>query len=71
VKKEDVPGFQCRGIARLEDHNTRIIVFGRDAEQARAVAEAIAREAFHNVSFFSGSYAELVTIERSRADSRH
>jgi rhodanese-related sulfurtransferase len=55
----------------MEDHNTRIIVFGRDAEQARAVAEAIAREAFHNVSFFSGSYAELVAIERSRADSRH
>ena len=43
----------------MEDHNTRIVVFGRDSEQARAVAEAIAREAFHNVSFFPGSYAEL------------
>ena len=43
----------------MEDHNTRIIVFGRTAEQARAVAEAIAREAFHNVSFFDGSFGDF------------
>ncbi len=43
----------------MEDHNTRIVVVGRDSEQARAVAEAIAREAFHNVSYFPGSYTEL------------
>ena len=36
----------------MEDHNTRIIVFGKTAQQARAVAEAIAAEAFHNVSLF-------------------
>lgn len=39
----------------MEDHNTRIVVFGRDAAQARAVAEAIAREAFHNVAYFPGT----------------
>ena len=49
----------------MEDHNTRIVVFGRDSEQARAVAEAIAREAFHNVSFFPGSYAELIATVRA------
>lgn len=43
----------------MNDHNTRIIVFGRDAAQARDVAEAIIREAFHNVAVFPGSYAEL------------
>lgn len=48
----------------MEDHNTRIVVFGRDSEQARAVAEAIAREAFHNVSFFPGAYAELAASVR-------
>jgi rhodanese-related sulfurtransferase len=48
----------------MEDHNTRIIVFGRDGAQAKAVAEAIAREAFHNVSFFAG------TLERLRAAVR-
>ena len=35
----------------MDDHNTRIIVFSADASDARAVADAIASEAFHNVSF--------------------
>jgi rhodanese-related sulfurtransferase len=33
------------------DHNTRIIVFGASAQDARFVAEQIAREAFHNIAF--------------------
>jgi len=45
----------------MEDHNTRIIVFGRDGAQAKAVAEAIAREAFDNVSYFSGPFERLRT----------
>jgi rhodanese-related sulfurtransferase len=44
----------------MEDHNTRIIVFGRDGAQARAVTEAIAKEAFHNVSYFAGTFNELL-----------
>jgi rhodanese-related sulfurtransferase len=43
----------------MEDHNTRIIVFGRDAVQARAVAEAIIGEAFHNVAFYGGTFESL------------
>lgn len=43
----------------MEDHNTRIIVFGKTAEQAKAVAEAIAKEAFHNVSFFDASFEQF------------
>jgi rhodanese-related sulfurtransferase len=43
--------------ARLptEDHNTRIVVFADSADDARFVAEQIAREAFHNVAFFAGT----------------
>lgn len=48
----------------MNDHNTRIVVFGHDKEQARYVAEAIAREAFHNVSLFEGSYDEFVQAIR-------
>ena len=48
----------------MNDHNTRIVVFGRDAEQARHTAEAIAREAFHNVSFFDGTYDQFVRAAR-------
>ena len=43
----------------MEDHNTRIVVFGADGDDARAVAEAIAGEAFHNVSFVAESYSEI------------
>jgi rhodanese-related sulfurtransferase len=43
----------------MEDHNTRIVVFGTTAQQARAVAEAILGEAFHNVSFFDGSFEQF------------
>lgn len=40
----------------MDDHNTRIVVFGANGEQARAVAETLTREAFHNVAFFDGTY---------------
>lgn len=43
----------------MEDHNTRIVVLGTDAAAARYVAEALAREAFHNVSFFAGPFAAV------------
>jgi hypothetical protein len=33
-------------------------------EQARYVAEAIAREAFHNVTFFEGTYPDFVRATR-------
>ena len=41
------------------DHNTRIVVFGSSADDARFVAEQIAREAFHNVSYFAGTLREV------------
>ena len=43
----------------MEDHNTRIIVFGGDGKAARAVADAIASESFHNVSFVAASLDEI------------
>ena len=42
----------------MEDHNTRLIVLGKDTAAARFVAEALAREAFHNVSYFPGTFEE-------------
>lgn len=46
----------------MEDHNTRIIVFGKDSAQARAVANAIAQEAFHNMSYFIGTFETLRSV---------
>ena len=43
----------------VEDHNARIIVFGRDGEQAREVCKALAQAAFHNTSFYGGTFETL------------
>jgi rhodanese-related sulfurtransferase len=43
----------------MTDHNTRIFVVGDNGASARAVGEAIVRDAFHNVAFFDGTAAEL------------
>jgi rhodanese-related sulfurtransferase len=50
----------------MADHNTRIFVVGDSGAQARAVAEAIARDAFHNVAFFDGSIAALTELHQER-----
>ena len=42
----------------MDDHNTRVIVFGNNAANARFVAEALTREAFHNVAYFRGNFDE-------------
>jgi rhodanese-related sulfurtransferase len=46
----------------MTDHNTRIFVVAANGVQARAVAEAIVKDAFHNVSFYDGSVAEFPTL---------
>ena len=42
-----------------DDFNTRIVLFGRDAAQARVLAEALSNRPWHNVSYFSGSFEAL------------
>lgn len=46
----------------MNDHNTRIVVFGNSPDDARVLAEAIVQEAFHNVSYFTGSFSLLEQI---------
>jgi rhodanese-related sulfurtransferase len=43
----------------MADHNTRIFVVGTTGAEARAVAEAIVHDAFHNVTFFDGAVTDL------------
>ncbi len=56
--------FAAKNDGRLpmEDHNTRIIVFGENSAKAITVAEALAREAFHNLTYFSATYEELKAV---------
>jgi rhodanese-related sulfurtransferase len=43
----------------MTDHNTRIFVVAGNGHEARNVADAIVRDAFHNVTFFDGTIADL------------
>jgi rhodanese-related sulfurtransferase len=54
----------------MEDHNTRVVVLGSDADAARYVAEAIAREAFHNVAYFPGTWDEARSALAESADQQ-
>jgi rhodanese-related sulfurtransferase len=56
----DVKAAKDDGRLPMVDHNTRIVVFGQDGVQAKAVAEAIAQEAFHNVAYFGGTFETLI-----------
>jgi rhodanese-related sulfurtransferase len=56
----EVKAAKDDGRLPMEDHNTRIIVFGREGAQAQAVAEALAQEAFHNVTYFGGTFETLI-----------
>ncbi len=60
IGTEDVAAAKEDKRLPMLDHNTRIIVFGADGEQARTVAREIAKSAFHNVSFFGGTVEELM-----------
>ncbi len=59
VRFADVAKAKDDGRLPMLDHDTRIFVVGKDAAQALAVAQEIARNAFHNVSFFAGSIDSL------------
>lgn len=43
----------------LDDFNTRIVLFGRDAAQARALADAMSKKPWHNVMYFPGTFESL------------
>jgi rhodanese-related sulfurtransferase len=42
-----------------DDFNTRIVLFGRDSAQARALADALSTRPWHNVTYFSGAFETL------------
>ena len=49
----------------INDFNTRIILFGRDAAQARALADAMGNTPYQNVSYLSGTFEELAAAART------
>jgi rhodanese-related sulfurtransferase len=43
-----------------DDFNRRIILFGRDATEARQLAEAMRERPWHNVAYYPGTFESLV-----------
>jgi rhodanese-related sulfurtransferase len=44
----------------LDDFNTRIVLFGRDAAQARALANVLSKRPWQNVAYFPGTFEALL-----------
>ena len=42
-----------------DDFNTRIVLFGRDAAQAHVLADVLSKRAWHNVTYFPGTFKSL------------
>jgi len=63
LPNDEVAKAKDDGRLPMEDHNTRIVVFGSTAAQARTTAESIAKNAFHNVMFCADAFCkqELAT----------
>ena len=54
VPAAEVVAAKDDGRLPMEDHNTRVVVFGANPEQARKAADVVAANAFHNVTFYAG-----------------
>lgn len=59
VRAGEVGAAKDDGRLPMHDHNTRVIAFGADGAAARAVADELTANAFHNVAYFDGGYDEL------------
>lgn len=49
-----------------DDFNRRIVLFGRDAAQARTLAEVLSKRPWHNVTYYPGSFETLAAALRSQ-----
>jgi len=48
------------------DFNTRIVLFGHDSVQARALADALGKTPFQNVSYFPGTFDALAAAVKTQ-----
>ena len=55
----DIEAANNDGRLPYTDHGTRVIVFGSSVQKARQLAGAIARRAYWNSSYLSGTYEDL------------
>lgn len=67
VPADDVAEGRLKKIPLPEDDfNRRIVLFGRDAAQARTLADVLSKRPWHNVTYYPGSFETLAAALRSR-----
>jgi rhodanese-related sulfurtransferase len=49
-----------------DDFNRRIVLFGRDAAQARTLADVLSKRPWHNVAYYPGAFETLVAAVGNR-----
>jgi rhodanese-related sulfurtransferase len=62
IRRGDVVAANEDGRLPSKDKGTRVVVFADTPEDAKAVAEEIARKAYWNSSYFGGTYADLAAL---------
>ena len=50
----------------FDDFNRRIVLFGRDGADARRLADAFSKRAWHNVSYYPGTFESLSAAIRDK-----
>ena len=59
IQLSEVAAAKDDGRLPAEDHNTRIVVFGSSGAEAKALADTIAANAFHNTVYFDGTWEDF------------
>jgi rhodanese-related sulfurtransferase len=49
-----------------DDFNRRIVLFGRDAAQARALADVLSKRPWHNVTYYPGSFETIAAAVKRK-----
>jgi len=62
IRRGDVVAANEDGRLPSKDKGTRVVVFADTPEDAKAVAEEVARKAYWNSSYFGGTYADLAAL---------
>lgn len=67
VPADEVASGQLTKIPLPEDDfNRRIVIFGRDAAQARKLADILSKRPWHNVGYFPGAFEALAAKVRDK-----
>ena len=66
VPAASLPGVLEKAPLPNDDFNRRVVIFGADGKDARAIAVALGRRPWHNVTYFPGAYDALAAALKGK-----